>query len=75
MVKGIFFILNKICYVYLLKSKDKNLKVHFKSEVKNLFIMKIKEIRSHKDGKYDSSFDEFYSKHGIIHQTITLYSL
>jgi hypothetical protein len=48
-----FFILNKICYIYLLKSKDKDLKVHFKSEVKNLFIMKIKETRSHKDGKYD----------------------
>ena len=34
----------------------------------------IKIVRSDKGGEYDAPFEEFCSKHGIIHQTTAPYS-
>lgn len=48
---------------------------HFKCEVENQFNKKIKVIISDKNGDNDLFFDEFYSEHGIIHQTMCSYSL
>ena len=63
-------------YAYLLRSKDKDLEVfkHYKNEVENQLSKKIKMIRSDRDGKYETPFDEFYLEHVIIHQTTTPYS-
>ena len=60
----------------MLRSKDKDLEMfkHYKNEVENQLSKKIKMIRSDRDGKYETPFDEFYLEHGIIHQTTTPYS-
>ena len=60
----------------MLRSKDKDLEMfkHYKNEVENQLSKKIKMIRSDRDEKYETPFDEFYLEHGIIHQTTTPYS-
>ena len=63
-------------YVYLLRSKDEALEVfkHYENEVENQISKKIKMIRSDRGGEDETSFDKFYLKHGIIHQTTVPYS-
>jgi transposase InsO family protein len=65
------------CYVYLLKTKDEMLDYFkiYKAEVKNQLERKIKYLRSDRGGEYFSIlFDEFYAKHGIIHERTAPYS-
>ena len=66
----------RFCYVYLLRGKDEAIEVfkHYKNEVENQLGKIIKAIRSDRGGEYESPFMEFYSEHGIIHQTIAPYS-
>ena len=66
----------RYCYVYLLRSKDEALEkfMHYKNEVENQLVRKIKAIRSDRGGEYDALFDRFYQEHGIIHQTYAPYT-
>ena len=66
----------RYCYVYLLRSKDEALEMfqHFKNEVENQLNRKIKVIRSDRGGEYEAPFGDFFSQHGIIHQTTAPYS-
>ena len=63
----------RYCHVYLLRSKDEALEMfqHFKNEVVD---RKIKVIRSDRGGEYEAPFRDFFSQHGIIHQTTVPYS-
>ena len=57
----------KLCYAYLLKSKDEAIdkfKV-YKSEVENQLNKKIKVLRSDRGGEYVSPFEEFCATHCI----------
>ena len=45
--------------------------VLYKNEVQNQLNKKIKVLRSDRGGEYESSFVEFCSQHGIIHETTT----
>ena len=47
----------------------------FKNEVENKFSKNMKVVISDRRGKYDSSFNEFCSEHGLIHQTEAPYTL
>ena len=66
----------RYCYVYLLKSKDEAVEVFklYKKEVENQLSTKIKAIRSDRGGEYGPPFEQFCSKHGIIHLTTAPYS-
>ena len=66
----------RLCYVYLLKSKDEALEkfIHYKNEVENQLGRKIKAIRSDRFGEYDAPFDRFCQEHGIIHQNFAPYT-
>ena len=57
----------KLCYVYLLKSKDEAIEKFkvYKSEVENQLNKKIKVLRSDRGGEYVSPFEEFCATHGI----------
>ena len=59
--------------MYLLRSKDGAIEsfIHYKNEVENQLG---KRIRSDREGEYVSPFGEYCSNHGIIHETIALYS-
>ena len=47
---------------------------YIKNEVENQLSKKIKAIRSDRGGEYESHFEEFCAKHGIIYQTTVPYS-
>ena len=67
----------KYCYVYLLHSKDEVLNMFkiYKAKVENQLEKKIKIIRSDIGGEYESiAFSDFYTQHGIVHQTTTPYT-
>ena len=51
----------RYCYVYLLRSKDEAIEafMQYKNEVENQLNKKIKVLRSHSGGKYESPFGEF----------------
>ena len=63
-------------YVYLLRSKNEAVEAfrQYKLEVENQLGKTIKIVRSDRGGEYDTSFEEFCSQHGIIHQTTAPYS-
>jgi transposase InsO family protein len=67
----------RVCYVYLLKTKDEALH-HFKiykADVENQLERKVKQLRSDHGGEYFSSeFFEFYIEHEIIHEWTPPYS-
>jgi transposase InsO family protein len=67
----------RLCYIYLLKSKDEALKYFkiYKAEVEKLE-RKIKRIRTNRGGEYFFSnvFTAFYEEHGIIHERTPPYS-
>ena len=46
----------------------------YKAEVENQLNKKIKILRSDRGGEYESPFERFYAKNGIIHQTTAPYS-
>jgi transposase InsO family protein len=59
--------------VYLLKSKDEALYYFktYKAEVENQLEMKIKRLRSYRDGEYFlGDFSDFCVEYGIIHERI-----
>jgi len=62
--------------VYLIKHKYEAFDVFlkYKAEVKNKLNMKIKRIRSDRDGEY-VLFNEYYVREGIIHEVTPPYSL
>lgn len=64
----------KICYLYLLKSKDKAIEkfILYKNEVENQLNGKIKELRTDRDGEYVVWFKSLCEQYGIIHQTMAL---
>jgi hypothetical protein len=67
----------RFCYVYLLKTKDETLDYFkiYKAEVENQLERKNKHLRSDHGGEYFLIlFDEFYVKHGIIHERTAPYS-
>jgi transposase InsO family protein len=68
---------SKICYVYLLKTKDEALdylKI-YKAEVENQLEGKIKRLRLDRGSEYFSKvFDDFCTEHGIIHERTPPYS-
>jgi transposase InsO family protein len=62
---------SRFCYVYLLKTKDDALDYFkiYKAEVENQLDRKIKRLRIDRGGKFfPKVFDDFYAKHGIIHE-------
>ena len=63
-------------YVYLLRSRDEALEkfMHYKNEVENQLVRKIKAIRSDRGGEYDALLDQFCQEHGIIHPTSAPYT-
>jgi len=64
-------------FVYLMKHKSDALDMfkEFVTEIENQFNKKIKRFRSDRGTKYNShTFNEFYNKHGIIHETTAPYS-
>ena len=68
---------SRLCYVYLLQTEDEALDYYkiYKTEVENQIERKIKHLRSDRGGEYFSKiFNEFYEKHGIIHERTPLYS-
>jgi transposase InsO family protein len=67
----------RFCYVYLLKTKNKELNYFkaYKVEVENQLERKIKQLRSDRGGEYFSSeFSESCVEHGIIHERTPRYS-
>ncbi|CAL1388160.1 unnamed protein product [Linum trigynum] len=65
------------CFVYLMKNKSEALDMFkvFVVEFENQCNRKIKRLRSDRGSEYDSNpFKEFYSSHGIIHETTAPYS-
>jgi transposase InsO family protein len=65
-------------YVYLLKHKPEAFDAFkiFKTEVKNQLNKTIKVLRTSRVGEYTSEIlNDFYRKHGIIHQYTMLYTL
>nr|GEY67043.1 polyprotein, putative [Tanacetum cinerariifolium] len=68
---------SKLCYVYLINTKDEALNMFntYKAEVENQLDKKIKILRSDRGGEYESTdFSEFCSTFGIVHQTTTPYT-
>src|SRR3954469_3458558 len=64
-------------YVYLMKNKSEALDMFkmYVTEIENQFSKKIKRLRSDRGTEYDSGlFNEFYIKHGIVHETTAPYS-
>ena len=64
-------------YVYLMKNKSEALDMFklYVTEIENQFSKKIKRLRSDRGTEYDSGlFNDFYTEHGIIHETTAPYS-
>ena len=66
----------KLCYVYLLKSKDEAIEKFkvYKSEVENQLNKKIEVLRGDRGCEYVSPFEEFCANHGIIHELTVIIS-
>ena len=67
----------RVCYMYLLKTKDEALHYFkvYKVEVENQLEKKIKRLRSDRGGEYfPNEFSEFCAVHGIIHERTPPYS-
>ena len=65
---------SKLCYIYLLHSKDEVLSkfMVYKTKVENQLNVKIKRLRSDRGGEYH--FPEYCEKVRIIHETSTPYT-
>jgi transposase InsO family protein len=67
----------RLCYQYLLKTKDEALHYFkfYKVDVENQLEKKIKRLRSDRGGEYFSNdFSEFCVVHEIIHERTLSYS-